>query len=280
MRWRLAMVTGASRGIGLEFARELARVGTRVILVSNEPEELERVAAELPGEPEVLAADLGDAAQLERAEARLLDRADPVDLLVNNAAAVRTGPFVDADVESQADMIRVNALAVCRLTSAAVRSMQADGGTICNVSLLLHRSPMPQNAVYFATKSFIANFTLAVRQELEDTPVSLTLVCPGFTATGAHVDADYDTSWIPGWLWSKPETVAQAALRHAAAGRAVSLPDRKYAALGALINLMPQPLVTLSGRMSVGGHPQFFRSLRPGQRFGRTPSEDPEAPSR
>lgn len=72
---------------------------------------------------------------------------------------------------------------------------------------------MPQNAVYFATKSFIANFTLAVRQELEDTPVSLTLVCPGFTATGAHVGADYDTSWIPGWLWSKPETVAQAALR-------------------------------------------------------------------
>jgi uncharacterized protein len=256
------MVTGASRGIGLAFAHELARSGTRLILVSNEPEELERVAAELPGDPEVLAADLGDAAQLERVEARLLDRSDPVDLLVNNAAAVRTGPFVDADIESESEMIRVNALAVCRLTSAAARTMRDDGGTICNVSLLLHRAPMPQNAVYFATKSFIANFTLAVRQELADSPVSLTLVCPGFTATGAHVGAEYDTSWIPGWLWNRPETVAETALRHAAAGRAVSLPDRKYAAAGALINLMPQPLVTLSGRMSVGGHPQIFSRLK------------------
>lgn len=256
------MITGASRGIGLAFARELARGGTQVILVSNEPEELERVAAALPGKAEVLVADLGDAAQLERVEARLLDRADPVDLLINNAAAVRTGPFVEADIESEAEMIRVNALAVCRLTSAAARTMQTDGGTICNVSLLLHRAPMPHNAVYFATKSFIANFTLAVRQELKDSPVSLTLVCPGFTATGAHVGAAYDTDWVPGWLWSQPETVAQAALRHAAAGRAVSLPDRKYAAAGALLNLMPQPLVKLSARMSVSGHPQIFRRLK------------------
>ncbi|HET9198514.1 MAG TPA: SDR family NAD(P)-dependent oxidoreductase [Solirubrobacterales bacterium] len=262
MKWRLAMITGASRGIGLAFAHELARNGTRLILVSNEPEELERVAAELPGTPEVLAADLGDAAQLARVEARLLDRNDPVDLLVNNAAAVRTGPFVEADVESESEMIRVNALAVCRLTSAAARTMQTDGGTICNVSLLLHRAPMPQNAVYFATKSFIANFTLAVRQELASSPVSLTLVCPGFTATGAHVGAAYDTDWVPGWLWSKPETVAQAALRHAAAGRAVSLPDRKYQALGAMFNLMPQPLIKLSARMSVSGHPRIFEKLR------------------
>jgi short-subunit dehydrogenase len=133
------------------------------------------------------------------------------------------------------------------------------GGTICNVSMLLHRAPMPENAVYFATKSFVANFTLAVRHELAGSGVSLTLVCPGFTSTGAHADAGYDAGWVPDWMWSTPEAVASSALRDAAAGRAVSIADWKCATARVLVAAMPQPLVALAGRMSVSGHSRLHR---------------------
>src|ERR687892_480692 len=132
--WRTALVTGASSGIGAAVARQLAAGGTDLVVVARDRPRLDALATELtdrhPGlTVEVLPADLADAGQLAAVEARVADAATerPVDLLVNNAGFGTYGPFVDADLDVEEREIRVNVVAVVRLTHAAVRAMVRRG---------------------------------------------------------------------------------------------------------------------------------------------------------
>ncbi|HYZ97820.1 MAG TPA: SDR family oxidoreductase [Acidimicrobiales bacterium] len=244
--WGTALVTGASSGIGATLARMLAAEGTGIVAVARDKQRLDALAAELverhPGVTvEVLPADLADADQLAAVEGRIADPERPVDLVVNNAGFGTYGPFVDADRDVEEQEIRVNVVALMRLTHAAARSMVARGrGAIVNVSSVAGLQAAPGNATYGATKAFVASFSEAVSVELRGTGVTLTTVLPGFTRTEFQRRAGIEQRRIPRPFWKSADDVAAATLAAARAGRPwlVTGALNKLAAVG--VNVAPR----------------------------------------
>jgi short-subunit dehydrogenase len=230
-----ALVTGASSGIGEVYARGLAARGTALVLVARRADRLEALAEELTVPVEVLAADLADPDDLRRVEARVAAPTDPVDLLVNNAGFGTTGPFATLDVEREEEEIRVNVLAVVRLSRAALSGMVERGrGGIVNVSSLAAFQPDPGNATYGATKAFVLSFSEALAEELRTTGVRVQALCPGYTRTEFQTTAEYETSRIPKAVWQRPEQVVEASLTALDKNKVVCIPGphNKVAAVG------------------------------------------------
>jgi hypothetical protein len=217
-------VTGASSGIGREVARQLAAEGTDLVVAARDGERLAELAAELTGRDpdvavEVLRADLADAVQLAAVEARVADPERPVDLVVNNAGFGTYGPLVEADIDLEEQEIRVNVVAVVRLTHAALGPMVTRGrGTIMNIASVAGIQAVPGNATYGATKAFVASFGEAVAGELAGTGVTLTTVLPGFTRTQFQRRAGIEDRAIPGLAWQSAAECAAEALAAARAG--------------------------------------------------------------
>jgi uncharacterized protein len=238
--WTRALVTGASGGIGEAMARRLAADGTSLVVVARSADRLEAVATEVRQrngvEVEVLPADLEDAGGLATVEDRLRAAEAPVDLLVNNAGYGRSGPFVDGPVEVHEGQVRLNVVALLRLTHAALPGMIARGsGTVLNVSSVAGFQPLPFSAVYAATKAFVTSFSEAVAEEVRGTGVTVTAVCPGFTRTGfqerSGLEEDGGDRGIPRFAWMTADAVAGEALSAAARGVPVSVPGAGYKAL-------------------------------------------------
>jgi short-subunit dehydrogenase len=178
----VAMITGASSGIGEEFARQLAARGHDLVLVARRADRLERLAAELPTKVHVLPCDLGaDAAALPaRVEALGVD----VDLLVNNAGFGNHDRFWQIPEGRDAAQVRLNCEAVVTLSRAFLPAMVDRGaGGIINLSSIFGFQPMPYEAVYGASKAFLLSFSAALRVELKGTGVRVLAVCPGPVAT-------------------------------------------------------------------------------------------------
>ncbi len=236
----VALVTGASVGIGEQFARILAERSHDLVLVARDQARLEALAKELTDtcgvECEVLAADLTDTAQLAMVEART----ETVDVLVNNAGFGTTGRFDQLDVEGEDREIRLNVLALSRLTHAAARGMVERGsGGILNVASIAALQPGPTNATYSATKAFVLSFTEAIHEELKGTGVAVTCLAPGFTRSEFQQRAGYDEGQIPGFLWQEADVVARAGLDGLARNKAVVLPGALNKAAGIALRLTP-----------------------------------------
>ena len=245
-RWKRALVTGASAGIGEAFARELASDGTDLVLVARRGDRLRALADALAVDCEVLVADLTDATQLKAVENRLDDDARPVDLLVNNAGGgtVRAR-FVDHDRDHIEGVAVLNALAVHRLTHAAAGAMlRRGGGHIVQVSAGVAFYPVPGGATYAASKAFVNSFSEAVNKELEGTGVSISVVCPGFTRTEAPGRIGFTEDNIPKRLWADPEDVVRAALAGARRGRPVVIPTRTDRVGAFFLRHLPRRTVT------------------------------------
>lgn len=220
-RWKRALVTGASSGIGASIARQLAADGTELVVVARDTARLEALAADLPVAVEVLGADLAHGDDLERVALRLTATEAPVDLLVNNAGFGFVGPYPDLPYEGERDVVAVNVVAVHRLSHAAASAMtRAGGGAILNIASVAGYLPSAGSATYAATKAFVNSFSESLHQDLLGAGVSVTCVCPGFTRTEFQQRADYDGSDIPAFLWQDADDVAKAALRAAARGDA------------------------------------------------------------
>jgi uncharacterized protein len=227
--WRTALVTGASSGIGAALARQLAAEGTDLVVVARDKARLEALAAELTDGGstaggvaiEVLPADLADARSLAAVEARLADADRAIDLLVNNAGFGTYGGFLDADIDVEEREIAVNVTALVRLTHAAVRAMVPQGrGAIMNISSMAALQATPGNAVYGATKGFVAMFGEAVSSELAGTGVTVTTVLPGFTHTEFYERAGVEPRRPLGMPWQSAEDCAADALATVHAGKA------------------------------------------------------------
>ena len=240
-----ALVTGASSGIGREIALLAAQDGADVVLVARRREALEEVAAEvraLGREAEVLVADLTDDADLSRVEARVRDEERPVDLLVNNAGYGTFGDFAELPVDAEADEVRLNVLALLRLTHSAAAVLRArGGGGVLQVGSLAGLQPLPSNATYGATKAFVASFSQALHSELRPHGVRVTLLAPGFTRTEFQERAGVDglAGRLPGFVWDDARSVARAGLDGVRDGRAVVVPGLKNRAAAALLGLTP-----------------------------------------
>ncbi|NED77700.1 SDR family NAD(P)-dependent oxidoreductase [Streptomyces sp. SID9944] len=191
-----AVVTGASSGIGAEYARRLAGRGWDLVLVARRAERLAALADRLRGETgaavETVEADLARSADLARVAERVA--APDVALLVNNAGINGYGPFPEVDAALLTKVVDVNVVAPTVLTRAAVPWMLARGrGAVVNVASLLAFAgslppgPLPQRAVYGGTKGYVVTFTRTLAAELAGTPVRLQVVCPGLTATEFHL---------------------------------------------------------------------------------------------
>lgn len=239
----VALVTGASVGIGAAFARRLASRGCDLVLVARGAERLEALALELERahgiSVKVLSADLIGPDGIATVEARLADRACPIDLLVNNAGMGTMGKFWDLPVEGETDAIALNVLALVRLTHAALGPMVArDAGGVINISSLSAYQPVPLNATYGATKAFVSSFSNAVREELRGTNVKLMVVAPGFTHTEFQ-ESSFSPTDVPEFAWQSADDVAATAMRAYDRGRTVCITGALNAATAAASSVMP-----------------------------------------
>ena len=244
---RVALITGASVGIGEQFARQLAERGYDVVLVARDVARLEARAKEIQTggvEAAVLAAALTDDAQLATVEARVRT----VDLLVNNAGFGSFGPFHTLDVDTETREIARNVIALVRLTHAAAAGMVERGsGGILNVSSLAGFQPGPSSATYGATKAFVTSFTEAVHEELLGTGVNVTVLCPGFTHTEFQERANAPASDVPGFMWQEAPEVARAGLDGLERNRAIVIPGTVNKVLGNLSAITPHAITRRAG---------------------------------
>lgn len=227
---QLALVTGASSGIGEAYAERLAREGWDLIVVARRRARLEdlaaRLAADHGGEIQIVEADLASEAGVEPV-VRVAAEA-PLDLLVNNAALAYYMPFVDLPPVSARELVDLNVLSPVLLSRAALPGMVERGtGAIINVASLLAFSgawqapQLPQRAVYASTKSFLLTFTQILAAELSGTGVRVQVLCPGVVRTEFHSRQGLDLS---GRTRMEPQDVVAASITDLERGVVVSIP--------------------------------------------------------
>ncbi len=188
LKGRWSLVTGASSGLGVDFARELAGRGSNLVLVARREERLQAVAEELRQrhgvEVEALAADLAAPDAPQQLFDRLRQAGRQVDVLVNNAGLGLYGPFLEIPWEREAGMLQLDIVTLVHLTRLFVPGMQQRGfGHVLQVSSVGAFQPTPLYASYSAAKAFVLSYGEAVNYELRGTGVSCTVVAPGITAT-------------------------------------------------------------------------------------------------
>jgi len=186
-----ALVTGASSGIGEQFARQLAIRGYELVLVARRADRLERLASELPTEAHSLPCDLAtDSASLQGQVAEL---GLGVDLLVNNAGFGTSGPFLEHEAARDAELVRINCEAIVTLTHAFLPAMVERGrGGIINMASSAGLQPIPYESVYAASKAFVISFTDALHVELRGSGVRVLSVNPGPVPTEFQEAAGYE----------------------------------------------------------------------------------------
>ncbi|CAN5371664.1 SDR family oxidoreductase [soil metagenome] len=186
-----ALITGASAGIGAELARVFAAHGHDLVLVARRQDALEALAGHVEGKygirATVIPADLSDPAAPAELFAAVQGGGLRVAILVNNAGFGLAGEFGETDLDRELAMIQVNVAALTHLTKLFVRPMiQHHAGGILNVASVAALFPGPLRSVYYATKAYVLSFTEALAEELRDSGVRVTALCPGPTATQFH----------------------------------------------------------------------------------------------
>jgi len=255
----LALVTGASSGIGQAFAERLAADGHDLIVVARRQERLEDLRRRLESAHEVsveiLVADLAAEAGMAAVDAVAAERR--LEVIVDNAALAHYMPFVDLPPDKVEELVKLNALAPVRLIRAALPGMVERGsGTIVSVATQLVFSAtadspqLPRRAVYASTKAFLFMLIRLLALELRDTGVRLQVVCPGVVRTEFHTRQGMDMSHVPRF---EPEDVVQASLRGLELGEVVCVPGLEdpatlarhdEAEVAVLLAGLPPPLAT------------------------------------
>ena len=179
----VTLITGASAGLGAEFARQLARRGERLVLAARREDRLRALAEEV-GNARVIAIDLSAHDAAERLMADLAAAGEQVELLINNAGFGQIGRFASLDAERQREMIDLNVGTLTDLCRAVAPAMvERRSGGIVNVASTAAFQPGPNMAVYFATKAYVLSFSEALHEELKPHGVHVTALCPGPTRT-------------------------------------------------------------------------------------------------
>jgi uncharacterized protein len=236
-----ALITGATSGLGAEFARQLAASGHNLVLVARDTGRLDQRAIELaaayPVQVEALTADLLTDDGAAAVAARLDEDDNPVTVLVNNAGFGLPGWFTDNTLDAERDHLRILVQAPMELAHTAIAAFaRRRGGRVINVA---STAGFTLRGTYSASKAWIINFSRWANLHYAPVGVQVTAVCPGFVRTEFHDRMGADISGIKDWMWLTPERVVRDGLRDAFDGKAVSIPTKRYKALTALSRIMP-----------------------------------------
>jgi short-subunit dehydrogenase len=232
---RIALVTGASSGIGEAYAKRLASMSFDLILVARREERLHNLASMCVKRYgircEVLAVDLSTDDGINRVEQRILGKGD-LDFLVHAAGYDEFGLFQDISIEKTLGLINCLLLTSVRLCRAALPGMlERRSGAIINVSSIGAFMPKSQDSTYVASKAYLNMFSSTLAIELEGTGVRVQALCPGFTFSEFHDDPQYAKyrikERVPRWLWMTPEEVVEDSLHSLAENRVICIPGLK-----------------------------------------------------
>ena len=253
----IALVTGASSGIGAAFARRLAADGYDLVVVARDRERLESTAQALQAQHgvavQVLAADLSTEAGQEMVAARLRDRDRPIELLVNNAGMSLNTPFLRSDPEREAKLLHLNVHSVMRLTLAVLPGMvERKRGAVINVSSVAGFGAAMPGSTYPASKAWVTNFTESVSLSVAPFGVTLMALCPGYVRTEFHQRAGINMSKTPNFLWLDADRLVADAMRDLRRGKEVSVPTWKYKVAVLALRHLPRPLLQRVARDTRG----------------------------
>lgn len=259
----LAAITGASSGIGAEFARQLAARGMDLLLIARRRDKLEALSQEIAARHavgiEILEADLSSEEGLNAAVLRL-ENDERLELLVNNAGFGTLGRFWETDYARQEEMHRLHVIATMRLTRAALRPMLTrNQGGIINVASVAGFFCSAGNVSYCATKHWINSFTEGLALELHqaESRVTVQSICPGFTYSEFHDTLGVDRTKLPRMWWMTAADVVAESLKGLDHGRVFVVPGFGYRLMVALGGLLP-----ISWRMYVEGKRSPHRRAR------------------
>jgi short-subunit dehydrogenase len=236
----IALVTGASGGIGLETARALRRRRYDLVLVARSADRLDQLAVELGGAT-VVAADLSTPVGV----AAVTSAVPTVDVLVNNAGFGVFGPFAESDGARAVDMVHLNVEAPTSLCRHYLPGMlERRNGRILNVASTAGFQPGPLMAVYYASKAYVLSFSEALAEEVRGSGVTVTALCPGPTASGFQAAADMEHSkLVAGKRMPPAAAVAEFGVRAMERGKVVAVPGFANRALAASVRFSPRPAV-------------------------------------
>jgi len=246
---KIAVVTGASGGIGEELARACAAGGYDLVLVARSTGKLtelgERLKQEHGATVHVISADLAVASGPKQVADELARRGLAVDVLVNNAGYALYGPFTETDLDDELRMVQLNVTSLMHLTKLLLPGMVArKDGKILNVASTAAFQPGPLMAVYYATKAFVLSFSEALVNELEGTGVTVTALCPGPTKSGFQARAKMeDSKLVRGKEIMDAATVAKIGYEAMEAGKAVVVPGAMNKLMAASVRFLPRGAV-------------------------------------
>jgi len=239
----LAAITGASEGLGKEFARQLAAEGYNLIIIARRPALLDALKADMETtynvQVEPLVCDLAQPGELKQVEERL-EKEKSLEMLVNNAGFGLSDAFPNVDPDKEESMIRVHTIAPMRLSRAALVPMcQRQKGYIINLSSVAAFLHGQNTAEYIATKAYLLSFSKSLQCDVRRYGVRVQALCPGFTHTGFHFTESmksFKKGEIPGWLWLSAEYVVRTSLHSVRrTSRVVCVPSLRYKMILALL---------------------------------------------
>jgi len=250
MARKLVLVTGASAGIGAEFARQYAAAGWDVALTARRTDRLQSIAAEIEADYRIaaltIAEDLGSDGAVDRILASVAEHGRRVDGLVNNAGYGLPGTFLNTSWEAQENFLQVLFRAPVELVHKCLPGMvERKFGRIINVSSLAGYAPGSKgHTLYGAVKAGLISFSESVQAECEGLNVNCTALCPGFTYSEFHdVNGTRQaTQTMPKWLWMEAPPVVRAGIRAVERGQPVVVPGAVNKWLATLTKVLPEPV--------------------------------------
>lgn len=260
---RRALITGASAGIGAEFARQLAARGCDLLLAARRVDRLETLASDLRArhgiDAEAVCVDLADAEAPATLVAAAMVHNRPVDILINNAGYGVPGRYHNVAWPTHARFMQVMVTAPLQLCHLLLPGMRDRGhGRIINVASLAGLIPgTPGNTLYGPAKAFLVRVSQALAAENSAHGIHVSALCPGFTRSEFHdvSQARVLVSRLPGWMWSTAEEVVRQGLAAVESGRVVCVPGRINMAVKLLLDLLPDRAAC----RLVAGHSRHFR---------------------